>query len=134
MATNTERMAYPNRKISETFLAFAAPLLEAAGVNATKDHVESALKIAFTVWNSVVYDMVNGKTHWVNQISQLTAKDPESLALVEMMITRKKKMFRDDLRLIGEYRLTKRSGEWHLWAEAREPERLVADSQNDITR
>jgi hypothetical protein len=121
VATNTERISYPNRKISETFFAFAAPLLEAADANATKEQVEKALKIAFTVWNSVVYDTVNGKARWVSQIRQLAAKDPESSALMEMMITRKKKMFRDDLRLIGEYRLTRRSGEWHLWAEAREP-------------
>jgi hypothetical protein len=96
--------------------------LDAAGVNATEEHVEKALKIAFTVWNSVVYDTVNGKTHWVAQIRQLAAKDPESSALLEMMITRKKKLFRDDLRLIGEYKLTRRSGGWHLWAEARKAE------------
>ena len=123
MATNTERISYPNRKISETFFAFTAPLLEAAGAKATKKQVEEALQIAFTAWNSVVYDTVSGKTHWVTRIRELTAKDPESSALMEMMISRKKTMFTDDLRVIGEYRLTKRPGEWHLWAEAREPSR-----------
>jgi len=116
---------YPNRKISETFLAFAAPLLEAAGVKAGKRQVEEVLKIAFTVWNSVVYDTVNCNSHYVAQIRQLTANDPESSALMELMITRKKTMFSDDQRLIGEYKLTKKPDEWHLWAEAREPKRTV---------
>lgn len=125
MAKKTDRTSYPNRKISETFFAFAAPLLEAAGVKATRRDVEEALRIAFIVWNSVVYDAVNGNSQCVTRIRQLTANDPESSALTELMITRKKTMFSDDLRVIGEYKLTKMPGEWHLWAEAREPKCAV---------
>ena len=111
----------PNRKISETFLAFAAPLLEAAGGKATKKQVERILKTAFTVWNSVVFDTINGNNHYVTEIRQLTVGDPASSMLVEQMIDRKNTMFPDDQRLIGEYKLTKKPGEWRLWAEAREP-------------
>ena len=115
----------PNGKISETFLAFAAPLLDAAGGKATKEQVERILQIAFTVWNSVVFDTVNGNNHYVTEIRQLTVGDPTSSMLVEQMIDRKKTMFPDDPRLIGEYKLTKKPGEWRLWAEAREPKRTA---------
>ncbi|MBI4527905.1 MAG: hypothetical protein HY695_29265 [Deltaproteobacteria bacterium] len=123
MANNRDGASYPNRKISETFFAFAAPLLEAVGPKATRRQVEEVLKIAFTVWNSVIYDTVNGNDHYVAQIRQLTANDPQSSAVLEQMITRKKTMFSDDQRVIGEYKLTKKPGEWHLWAEARKPKR-----------
>jgi hypothetical protein len=118
-------ITYPNRKISETFLAFAAPLLEASGVRATKGQIEEVLKIAFTVWNSVVYDTVNGNSHYVDRIRELAAKDAESSRLIEEMITRKNSMFSDDHRLVGKYKLKRKLGGWNLWAEARKPERTV---------
>lgn len=43
------------------------------------------------------------------------------IALIQMMIARKKAMFDHDLRLIGEYQLMKKRGEWRLRAEARSP-------------
>lgn len=125
MVKKGDGTSYPDRKISETFFAFAAPLLEAAGVHATKRQVEEALQIAFTVWNSVVHDTVNGNSQYVARIRQLTANDPDSSAITELMISRKKTMFPDDQRVIGRYKLTKRPDEWHLWAEAREPKRAV---------
>jgi len=112
---------YSERKISETFLDFVAPLMAAAGAVATKGQVEQALKIAFTVWNSVVFDTKRGNTAYLTRIRQLTVNDPVSAALVEQMISRKRALFGDDLRLIGEYRLTQKNGEWRLWAEARDP-------------
>jgi len=45
-------------------------------------------------------------------------------ALIEQMITRKRDMFSDDNRLIGEYRVTQKKGEWRLWAEARDPSNI----------
>ena len=103
-------------------MAFAAPLFEAAGGRATKGQIEKVLKVAFTVWNSVVYDTVNGNSHYVDRIRKLAAKDAESSRLIEEMIARKNSMFSDDHRLIGEYKLKRNLGGWNLWAEARKPE------------
>lgn len=103
----------------------AAPLLEAAGVRATKGQIEKVLQIAFSVWNSVVYDTINSNSHYVDRLRELAAKDAESSKLIEEMITRKNTMFSDDHRLIGEYKLRRKLGGWNLWAEARKPERPV---------
>jgi hypothetical protein len=66
------RIKLPARKISETFLDFADPLLEPLGRGATVDQMEQALKIAFTVWNGVVYDKVNGNSHHLDMARKLT--------------------------------------------------------------
>jgi len=105
---------------SETFLDFAAPLLGEPG-GATKDQLEEVLKVGFTVWNSVVFDTVNGNTECVATLRKLTAVDPISAALTEQMISRKRAVFPDDHRLIGRYGLKRKNGEWRLWAEARAP-------------
>ena len=83
--------------------------------------MEQVLKIAFTAWNAVVLDTVKGNTHYVTKLRELTTDDPMSAALIEQMISRKQDMFSGDHRMIGEYRLTQKSGEWRLRAEARDP-------------
>jgi hypothetical protein len=112
---------HSGRKISETFLNFALPLLKGLGAKASKDKIEEVLKIAFTVWNSVVFDRVDGNTRYVARLRKLTAADPASRALVQQMIARKQTLFADDHRLIGEYSVRLKNDEWRLWAEARDP-------------
>ena len=107
-------------KISETFLKFAEPLTDALGEGITKEQLEQILKIAFTVWNAVVFDTVAGNNDFVSQLRSLSSGDPVA-ATIEQMIRRKRKAFADDLRLIGNYKLTWTNGEWRLWAEARAP-------------
>ena len=109
------------RKISETFLEFVAPLLDALGPEATADQMENALKIGFTTWNAVVYDAVNVNSRFVDQLRDLTGHDPAVGAFVEQLIVRKRRLFRDDLRLIGHYQLYRDRGEIRLRAEARRP-------------
>jgi hypothetical protein len=55
MATTKAKLQYPNHKISDTFLHFAEPMLEALGPNLTEAQMEQPLMIAWTVWNAVVY-------------------------------------------------------------------------------
>lgn len=121
MAKEKDRAAFPNRKISETFLDFAEPLLETVDGKAGKDRIEKILRIAFTVWNSVVFDTVGGNGDCVAKLRQCIENDQVAVALIEFMILRKKAIFGDDLRLIGEYRVTKRFGGWKLRAEAKDP-------------
>jgi hypothetical protein len=113
-------MAVPDKKISETFLAFAEPLfMEGADTAPTRHQVEQILKVAFTVWNAIVFDTVHGNDRYVSDLRKLMAKDPLSVAIVEGMITRKLTEFADDLRVIGDYELYEKNGEWRLRAEAK---------------
>ena len=113
----------PDGKISEAFLDFASPLIEAAGPDAENSELELTLKVAFAVWNAVVIDTVNGNTRFVDGIRQATAGDPGATALVEQMLSRKRLAFGDDDRLIGSYELDRKDGEWVLRVEARDPRR-----------
>ena len=110
---------YPDRKISETFLAFAAPMLQAGG--ASKHQFEEALGVAFTAWNAVVLADVRMDDQYLNQIRRLTAGNTETSSLVEGLIERKRTLFGDDPRMIGEYRVTRTEDGFNLWAEARSP-------------
>ena len=112
---------HPNRKISETFLDFSSPLLDALGKAATKQQVEKALQITYTVWNSIVLDSVKGGSKYISMVRQSMKDNPESSALIEQLILRKKTFFENDLRLIGDYSIKKkREGDWRLRAEARD--------------
>jgi hypothetical protein len=88
---------------------------------ATLKIVEQVLKITFTACNAVVLDTVTGNARYVIKLRELTADDPMSAALLEQMISRKQDMFSGDHRMIGEYRLTLKRGEWRLRTEARGP-------------
>jgi hypothetical protein len=117
------RTRFPDRKISETFLHFADPLLQDLGPRATIDQMEQALKLAFTVWNGDVYDDVNGNTHYIDMVRNLTRHDRDGAALVDQLIARKRNLFGDDDRLVGEFKLTRKGGGICLRAEARDPTR-----------
>jgi hypothetical protein len=114
---------FPDRKISETFLHFAEPLLEPLENHATEEKVIQALQVAFTVWNSVVYEATRGDKHYMTMLQDLTGGQPEVAALVAFMISRKRTLFGDDHRLIGEFRFIDKDGERRLQVEARSPYR-----------
>ena len=121
MAKKTHRTAYQDKKISETFLDFAGPLLEIAAEQRSMDLVKAALKLSFTVWNSVALDTVNGNDEYITALRKCLAEDPVSATHIEKMIFRKKALFGDDLRLVSDYQIVERDGEWRLRAEARAP-------------
>jgi hypothetical protein len=102
-------------------LHFAKPLLEALGPKATNDQMEQSLKIAFTVWNAVVYETANGDRHFLDMARELVAHEPAMTAMVEFLIARKRRLFGDDHRLVGEYKFISKNGERRLRVEARDP-------------
>jgi len=116
-----KRVPFPSRKISETFLDFATPLLDAAPSKATARDIERVLSTAFTVWNAVVYESVRGDGRYLAQLRQAMATELDLAILLELMISRKKTEFGDDHRLIGEYKVTRRKDEWRVRVEARDP-------------
>jgi hypothetical protein len=112
---------FPNRKISETFLHYAEPLLVLLGPDPTDEMMEQALKMAFTVWNTIVYEKVNGDARFLDMLKSSYAEKPDMAAFIADLIDRKRFLFGDDDRLIGEYKLFHEKGELRLRAEARDP-------------
>jgi hypothetical protein len=84
----------------------------------TKD-IEKILKIAFTVWNAVVFADVKGDEHFLVELRKETSSAVETEIIINNLIIRKRTLFGNDQRLIGEYRLTMKKGELNLQVEAR---------------
>ncbi|MBN2318860.1 MAG: hypothetical protein JXR49_07275 [Acidobacteria bacterium] len=121
MAKVKAEPSFPDRRISETFLEFAEPLFGSGDEAPTKEQLETILKVAFTVWNSVVLDTVNGNSQFVKELRRSLAGRVIPSGIVEGMISRKKSLFGNDHRMIGNFHISKKNGEWRLWAEARKP-------------
>ncbi|MBI3470875.1 MAG: hypothetical protein HY013_05920 [Candidatus Solibacter usitatus] len=121
------RKGFPNRKISETFLHFAAPLLHDLPSEAPEDRAQEALRVSFTAWNAVVFaDVLNDHRH-LNEIRRLTAGNPKAALLMEELIARKRALFADDERLIGSWEVTRTEDGINLRADARDPHSLRPD-------
>ena len=119
MARTKAHKSTPSKKISETFLEFVAPLTSVLGPTATEAELEQALKIGFTVWNAVVFDALEPGGRHVDEALRLTAHHEPVRQLIEHLIDHKRRHFKKDLRLIGEYQLYRSGGELRLRAEAR---------------
>ena len=118
---NPSQLSYPNRKISETVLEFARPLLAQMPPGADSAEIEQALAPIVTLWNAVVFDTVEGRESRVGQIIDRLSNHPVLLAVAVEYISRKQRFFGDDFRLIGAIKVTRRPGDIYLWAEARDP-------------
>ncbi len=105
----------PEKKLSESFLEFAWPLLELADTNLGKPEMEVILNIPFTIWNAVILDAEDSNNHFVDMLRKLTAGDP----IIEQMLERRRTEFAHDRRLIGTYTLLQENGEWRLRVEHR---------------
>jgi hypothetical protein len=115
------RSRFPDRKISETFLSFAEPLLQELPAEGPVRHVENALKVAYTVWNAVVFADALGEDRQLADARLRMGIDPAALALVETLISRKRALFGDDARFIGTYKVRKTADGFNVRADARDP-------------
>lgn len=111
--------ALPQRKISEAFLDFAAPVLATMPIDATDAAIEHALGTPFVVWNAVVIEAVTGDGQYLEQMRQLLSHHPAGIGLITMLVDRKRALFAEDQRLIGKYEVRRKDGQLNLWAEAR---------------
>lgn len=119
MAKHEHTVPYPDRKISETFLLFAAPLIHPEG--GSQRRYEEVMQVAFTAWNAVIHADLLGNDYHLKHVRTLTSSNPDSSSLIERLIERKRKLFGDDPRMIGKYRVTKTEDGINLWAEAVDP-------------
>ena len=122
----TKRTAtrFPDRKISETLLQFAAPIIHDLPSEAPEHRAREALQVSFTVWNAVIFaDVLNDHGH-LDEIRRLTAGNHEAGLLVDQMIARKRALFADDERLIGDWEVTRTPEGINVRADARDPHSL----------
>ena len=119
------RTAYPNRKISETFLDFAAPMLDDLPSEAPEQRARHALEVSFTAWNAVIFADVLNDQRPLDEVRRLTAGKPETALLMEQLIARKRALFADDERLIGTWEVTRTADGINLRADARDPHSLT---------
>lgn len=111
----------PGRKISETFLDFAAPLLQALPADGLDAAFERALRVAYVVWNAVVYADVAGDERYLRDVRRRVEDEPELAPLVETLIQRKRSRFGDDWWCIGRWEVARTPDGFNVRADARDP-------------
>ena len=116
--------AFSDRKISETFLQFAAPLLHTLRSEAPEMQICKALEVAYTAWNAVIFADVLNNNRYIDEARRLTANTAGPAVLMEQMIARKRELFADDTRLIGNWKVTRTEDGINLHADARDPHSL----------
>ena len=119
MAERTQK--FPDRKISETFLDFAAPVMADLTSEEPERRAREALKMCFTVWNAVVFADVLKNNQFLDGIRALTAANAGTARIMEQLIARKRTLFGDDERLIGNWVVTQTAEGINLHAEACDP-------------
>ena len=112
---------FPDRKISETFLQFATPIIQDLPSEAPEHRARQALQVSFTVWNAVIFADVLNDHGYLHEIRRLTADNPEAGLFVEHMIARKRELFADDERMIGDWEVTRTEDGINVRADARDP-------------
>ena len=99
------RREVPTRKVSETLLEFAQPVLEEAGyLDDPQDELFLILALALSAWNAVVQDTWEREKGWVERarasLRRLPADDREQMTRdFELLVERKRRHFADDPRL-----------------------------------
>jgi len=116
-----KRNKFPKNKISEAFLQYSMPLIDSLGDSPTQNQIEKILQLTYSVWNSMVLDEVRNNSSNIDMLKKLLNNDFEGLAILEELISRKRTLFSNDLRLIGEYSLRKEDEEWRIRVEAKDP-------------
>ncbi len=109
------------RKISETLIDFAEPIIKMIDKNTTQEQIKQGFVLAVTVWNSLVFEVVKNDTSYVEKLRDSISgmDDKEGVVMMEELIIRKRKMFNNDLRAIGDYSITYSDGNLNVKAEAR---------------
>lgn len=110
------------KKISESLLDFALPLLQQLPPG-DETAVRSALQTAALAWNAAIEEAVSGSKAIFGearrQLSRLS--DPRALEVFEGLVARKRELFGGDLRLIGDFSLSREAGKVNVRAEGRLP-------------
>ncbi|MBX3157112.1 MAG: SEC-C domain-containing protein [Deltaproteobacteria bacterium] len=105
------------RKLSETVIDFARPMLDAEGVQSDKQ-MRDVLGFAIAVWNAIVTAAQAGETLDAATLRAGVSAD-RWLAWVEPLLTRKRERFEGDLRLVGDWHVRSHRDEIDIQMDAR---------------
>jgi len=107
-------------KISDAFMEFAKPMLDRLGPNSTSAARDDRLKIAFTIWNAVVYADNVGDSSILDKLKRASS-DTKFVQLINQLIERKRTLFGTDDRLVGDYKFIKKGRKIFFRVEAHDP-------------
>lgn len=116
------------RKISETLLDFAGPMLDAGGGHVDEDRMRAVLRFATDVWNLCVLEQQQASTHVVTTArAEIAAgRTPaDMLVWFDRLVDRKRDSFAGDLRSVGRWSVHRSPGMLNLEMEARLPQPII---------
>ena len=117
MSTHT----FPTRRISETLLDFAEPVMSVFDGQATDEQLHKGLTLAVTIWNCFVLDGARGTTTYQDMIRARFGDAWKSQPILREHVERRQKLFHDDMRAISDFQVYRKNGELRIRAEARSP-------------
>lgn len=116
----------PDRKLSESILEFAEPILEPLGPLPDLERARRALDLAVGVWNfHAMATPVWGKPHFLAEARaqmERPGEPPELAMLFESLLERRRALYGNDYRVVGEWTLgPDGAGGFSLRCDARLP-------------
>jgi hypothetical protein len=97
---------------------FARPVLDAEAAHSDEHHMRDVLGFAITVWNLIVAAALAGETLDAAALRAAFSAD-RWLAWVEPLLTRKRERFADDIRIVGDWHVRRRRGQFDIQMETR---------------
>jgi hypothetical protein len=96
-----------------------------AYLRAERDRIAGTIAALETLaWNAVIFADVLNNNRYIDEARRLTANTAGPAVLMEQMIARKRELFADDTRLIGNWKVTRTEDGINLHADARDPHSL----------
>jgi hypothetical protein len=114
-----KKMDRPSLKISQTFIDFVKPLMPPIDENTTEEQIRTFFELGFTVWNAVLLDSVNKNDFYKKYLEELLSQNPGFDIFIKPLIERRKTLFANDKRMIGNFTVTYKDGNLNVRAEAR---------------
>lgn len=116
-----ERSIGAGRKLTETLLDFARPMIDAlAGSDARS--MRTLLEFSIRIWNAIVDEETGGAAGFLAEIRAelLAGRTPsEIVTWHDKLVARKRELFRGDLRFVGNWNLRQDRGGVHVEMETR---------------
>lgn len=113
--------AFPTRKISETIIDFAQPMLAQVDSTTSQESIRQGFMIAVTIWNVFVMDRVNGNSDYQTLMRKHLGAQWEANPVIKALVERRLKNFADDMRCISDHHVSFNADGYNLRATASDP-------------
>jgi len=114
----------PEKKISATLWKFAEPLIKQIDERTTKEQIEKGMIMLVTIWNAATQDELNKNNEYLTKLRQ-SMKNAAALQLLDSYVSRKKYLFRNDLRMISDFGVTCKDGYLRIEAKGTVDKRIL---------